>query len=284
MGQEPPRRQLLFALGQAVRLRLSISPVNNRLKDKWVLVTGASSGFGAETARQMSDMGANMLLGARRVERLEQVAAECKARGAASAQILGLDVADTVSVNAFAHWTRGITDRVDVLVNNAGGAHGMEYVEDGQDEDWEAMFQANALGILRVTRAVLPLMRPHPGGIILNIGSVASRVAYEGGAAYCASKAAELSITKALRLELNGTGLRVGTVDPGMAETEFSVIRLKGDQAKADAVYRGVKPLSAGDVAEAIVWAANRPPHVCIDEILMMCTAQATPYKLHREE
>ncbi|HJN91017.1 MAG TPA: SDR family NAD(P)-dependent oxidoreductase [Verrucomicrobiota bacterium] len=258
--------------------------MNNRLKGKWALVTGASSGFGAETARQMADMGANLLLGARRVERLEQVATECQARGAASAHVLGLDVADTASVNAFAHWVKAIAGRVDVLVNNAGGAHGMEYVEDGQDEDWEAMFQANALGILRVTRAALPLMKPHPGGIILNIGSVASRVVYEGGAAYCASKAAELSITKALRLELNGTGLRVGTVDPGMAETEFSVIRLKGDQAKADAVYRGVKPLSAEDVAEAIVWAANRPSHVCIDEILMMCTAQATPYKLHREE
>jgi len=158
----------------------------------------------------------------------------------------------------------------------------VERIEDGKDDDWEAMFQSNALGILRVTRAVLPLMKPHPGGIILNIGSIAGRVAYEGGSAYCASKAAERSITKSLRLELNGTGLRVGTIDPGMAETEFSVVRLKGDRAKADAVYEGVEPLSAGDVAEAIVWAANRPPHVCIDEILMMCTAQAAPYKVHR--
>ena len=127
-------------------------------------------------------------------------------------------------------------------------------------------------------------IRDSPGGIILNIGSIAGRVAYEGGSAYCASKAAELSITKALRLELNGTGLRVGTIDPGMAETEFSMVRLKGDQEKADAVYVGVEPLSAGDVAEAIVWVANRPPHVCIDEILMMCTAQAAPYKVHRIE
>ncbi len=247
-----------------------------------MLVTGASSGFGAETARQMADMGVNLLLGARREDRLEQVAAECIKRGATSANIRKLDVASTESVNAFADWAKATAGRVDVLINNAGGAHGMEYVEDGQDEDWEAMFQANALGILRVTRAVLPLMKPHPGGIILNIGSVASRVAYEGGAAYCACKAAELSITKALRLELNGTGLRVGTIDPGMAETEFSLVRLKGDREKADAVYAGVEPLKAGDVAEAIVWAANRPAHVCIDEILMMCTAQATPYKLHR--
>jgi len=259
-------------------------PVSNRLKGKWALVTGASSGFGAETARQLADLGVNLLLGARREDRLVQVAAECQARGAASAYIHKLDVADTASVNAFADWAKATAGRVDVLINNAGGAHGVERVEDGQDVDWEAMFQSNALGILRVSRAVLPLMKAHPGGIILNIGSIAGRVAYEGGSAYCASKAAERSITKALRLELNGTGLRVGTIDPGMAETEFSMVRLKGDKEKADAVYAGVKPLTAGDVAEAIVWAANRPPHVCIDEILIMCTAQAAPYKVHRTE
>jgi len=258
--------------------------MSNRLKGKWALVTGASSGFGAETARQLADMGVNLLLGARREDRLEQVAAECLELGAASAHIHKLDVTCTASVNAFADWAKTVADRVDVLINNAGGAHGVERIEDGRDADWETMFQSNALGILRVTRAVLPLMKPNPGGIILNIGSIAGRVAYEGGSAYCASKAAELSITKSLRLELNGTGLRVGTIDPGMAETEFSLVRLKGDQDKADAVYNGVTPLSAGDVAEAIVWAANRPTHVCIDEILMMCTAQAAPYKVHRME
>ena len=258
--------------------------MSNRLKGKWALVTGASSGFGAETARQLAAMGVNLLLGARREDRLDQVAAECAKFGSVSAHAHKLDVTCTVSVNAFADWAKATAGRVDVLINNAGGAHGVERVEDGRDDDWEAMFQSNALGILRVTRAVLPLMKPHPGGIILNIGSIAGRVAYEGGSAYCASKAAELSITKALRLELNGTGLRVGTIDPGMAETEFSMVRLKGDQEKADAVYVGVEPLSAGDVAEAIVWVANRPPHVCIDEILMMCTAQAAPYKVHRIE
>ena len=262
-------------LGQASRM-------TNRLEGKWALVTGASSGFGAETARQFAGMGINLLLGARREERLAEVAAECTGRGAASAHVHKLDVTCTESVDVFADWAGSTAGRVDVLVNNAGGAHGVDRVEDGKDADWETMFQSNALGILRVTRAVLPLMKPHPGGVILNIGSIAGRVAYEGGSAYCASKAAELSITKALRLELNGTGLRVGTIDPGMAETEFSMVRLKGDREKADAVYSGVEPLTAEDVAEAIVWAANRPPHVCIDEILMMCTAQAAPYKVHR--
>ena len=156
------------------------------------------------------------------------------------------------------------------------------FLAEGKDADWEAMFQSNALGILRVSRAMLPLMKPYSGGIIINVGSIAGRVAYEGGSAYCASKAAEHSITKTLRLELNGTGLRVGTIDPGMAETEFSMVRLKGDKQKADAVYAGVEPLTAGDVAEAIVWAANRPPHGCIDEFLMMCTAHAAPYKVLR--
>ena len=258
-------------------------PMTNRLAGKWVLITGASSGFGAETARQFAGLGVNLLLGARREDRLAEVADECSELGAVSANIHHLDVVNTQSVNAFADWARSVAGRVDVLVNNAGGAHGVDRVEDGKDSDWETMFQSNALGILRVARSILPLMKPYSGGVILNIGSIAGRVAYEGGSAYCASKAAELSITKALRLELNGTGLRVGSIDPGMAETEFSIVRLKGDKEKADAVYAGVDPLAAEDVAEAIVWAANRPPHVCIDEILMMCTAQAAPYKVSRE-
>ena len=144
------------------------------------------------------------------------------------------------------------------------------------------MMDTNVLGLLRVTRAVLPLMIPHPGGTILNIGSIAGHVAYEGGAAYCASKAGELSITRALRLELCGTGLRVGTIDPGFAETEFSLVRFKGDATRAKKVYEGVNPLTAEDVAEAMVWAASRPPHVCIDEMLIKATDQAAIHKVHR--
>ena len=140
--------------------------MSNRLKGKWALVTGASSGFGAETARQLAAMGVNLLLGARREDRLDQVAAECAKFASVSAHAHKLDVTCTVSVNAFADWARATAGRVDVLINNAGGAHGVERVEDGRDDDWEAMFQSNALGILRVTRAVLPLMKPHPGGII----------------------------------------------------------------------------------------------------------------------
>ena len=132
-----------------------------------------------------------------------------------------------------------------------------------------------------MTRAILPLMKETQGSII-NIGSIAGRTAYEGGAAYCASKAAELQITKALRLELCGTGLRVSTIDPGMAETEFSIVRFKGDEAKAKKVYEGVIPLTADDVAETILWVASRPPHVCIDELVIKCTDQAALHKVHR--
>ena len=256
--------------------------MSTNLADKWILITGASSGFGAAAARAFGRQGSKLLLGARRVDRLEAVAADSRKAGAAAAHVHALDVARTKSVDDFAAWARSQTDRLDVLVNNAGGAKGLDPVAQGRDEDWEFMMQTNVLGVLRMTRACLPLMTPNPGSYILNIGSVAGRTAYEKGAAYCGAKAAERFITRALRLELNGTGVRVGTIDPGMAETEFSMVRFNGDAARAKKVYEGVIPLTAEDVAEAIVWAASRPPHVCIDELVIKCTDQAEVYKLHR--
>jgi NADP-dependent 3-hydroxy acid dehydrogenase YdfG len=252
------------------------------LANKWVAITGASSGFGAAAARAFGAQGALVLLGARRVERLAAVAQEARARGASGASFHPLDVSQTASVEAFARWVVGRTQAVDVLINNAGGAHGLDPVAAARDEDWEAMFQANALGLLRVTRALLPALQRAPGSLILNIGSVAGHTAYEGGAAYCGAKAAELQITRALRLELCGAGVRVATIDPGMAETEFSLVRFKGDAARAAKVYEGVQPLTAEDVAEAMVWVASRPAHVCIDEMLIKCTDQAAIHKVHR--
>ncbi len=252
------------------------------LADKWVLITGASAGFGAAAARAFGAGGARLLLGARRLERLSAVAA--RAREAGSPQVLyrELDVTQTASVSAYADWVRAMAGRVDVLVNNAGGAHGLDPVEQGSDSDWETMFQTNVLGTLRMSRAILPLMKSHPGGILINVGSIAGREAYEGGAAYCAAKAGVLQITRALRLELLGTGLRVATVDPGLAETEFSLVRFKGDRARAARVYQGMTPLTAEDVAEALVWVASRPPHVCVDELLLKPTNQASMHKIHR--
>ncbi len=253
----------------------------SRLSGKWVLITGASAGFGAAAAKAFAAAGSNLILGARRLDRLQALAPECRQAGAPRVEVHALDVASTASVDAFASWAGTVTPRVDVLINNAGGAHGLDPVATGRDEDWETMFQVNVLGILRVTRAILPLMRDTQGSI-LNIGSIAGRVAYEGGAAYCGAKAAELQITRSLRLELFGTGLRVSSIDPGLAETEFSLVRFKGDAERAKKVYEGVEPLTAEDIAETLVWVASRPPHVCIDELLIKCTDQAAIHKLYR--
>ena len=252
------------------------------LADKWILITGASSGFGAAAARAFAAKGCRLLLGARRVDRLEQVAAEARQAGSPEAHVQSLDVSRTASVEVFFRWARAFTDKLDVLINNAGGAHGLDTVATGKDEDWEAMMESNVLGVLRMTRAALPMLLNNPGSSILNIGSIAGRVAYEGGAAYCAAKAGELQITRALRLELCGTGVRVGTIDPGMAETEFSVVRFKGDETRANKVYEGVIPLTAEDVAETMVWVASRPAHVNIDELIIKATDQAAIHKVHR--
>lgn len=252
------------------------------LSGKWVLITGASSGFGAAAAAAFGAAGARLLLGARRVDRLETTAAAARQAGAPVALVHALDVAQTASVDAFAQWVRGATSQIDVLINNAGGAHGLDTVAKGRDEDWEAMLQSNVLGVLRMTRAILPLMEKNPGASIINIGSIAGRTAYEGGAVYCGAKAAERLITQALRLELNGTGIRVGTVDPGLAETEFSNVRFKGDATRAQRVYEGTHPLVAEDIAETLVWVASRPPHVNIDEIVIKPTDQAAIHKVFR--
>lgn len=253
-----------------------------KLNGKWVLITGASSGFGAATATAFAAEGCHLLLGARRLEKLKEVAAEARKAGATAANYFELDVASTASVEAFTAWVRTLTSRVDVLINNAGGAHGLDPVATAKDADWEAMVQSNLLGLLRVTRAVLPLLPHHDGASILNIGSIAGHQAYEGAAAYCGVKAAERSITQALRHELNGTGIRVGSLDPGMAETEFSLVRFKGDAARSAKVYEGTEPLRAADIAETLVWMASRPPHVCLDEIVIKPTDQAAIHKVYR--
>ncbi len=254
----------------------------SRLKNKWVVITGASSGFGAAAAVAFAREGANVILGARRLNRLQEVAKASRAAGSPAAEFHELDVANTASVKAFVEWLKGLTPKIDVLVNNAGGAKGMEMLADAHEEDWEFMFQTNVLGLMRVTQACLPLIVSNEGASIINIGSIAGRQAYERGAAYCAAKAAELSITKTLRLEINGTGVRVCTVDPGFAKTEFALVRFKGDAEKADKVYDGMNPLTAEDVAETIVWVANRPAHVCIDELVIKPTDQAAVYKTYR--
>ena len=254
------------------------------LKDKWVLITGASSGFGAAAARAFGAEGAKLLLGARRVDRLKKTAAEAKRAGAAAAHFHQLDVSKTASVKTFFAWAKSKmkSQPLHVLINNAGGALGLDTVAGGKDEDWEAMMQSNVLGVLRMTRAALPLLPPDAGASIINVGSIAGRSAYSGASAYCAAKAGELQITRVLRHELFGTGIRVGTVDPGLAETEFALVRFKGDARKAKELYAGTNPLVAGDIAEILVWVASRPPHVNIDEILVKPVDQAEMGKVYR--
>ncbi|HTY86593.1 MAG TPA: SDR family NAD(P)-dependent oxidoreductase [Candidatus Acidoferrum sp.] len=262
------------------------------LKNKWVLITGASSGFGAAAARAFGTEGAKLLLGARRTDRLEAVAAEARHAGAAEAHSHVLDVSNTSSVETFIAWAKTrIQDpgpqtldpkMLHVLINNAGGAHGQDPVAEGKDADWEITFETNVLGLLRMTRAALPLIPHDAGASIINIGSNASHAAYEGAAAYCAAKAGELQITRVLRFELNGTGIRVSTVDPGLVKTDFSLVRYKGDVARAEQVYAGINPLVAEDIAEILVWVASRPPHVNIDELLVKPVDQAAMHKIYR--
>jgi NADP-dependent 3-hydroxy acid dehydrogenase YdfG len=261
------------------------------LENKWVLITGASSGFGAAAAQAFGAHGAKLLLGARRLDRLAKVAARATRAGARAALYHELDVSQTQSVENFMAWAKEkIAQRksafanLHVLLNNAGGAHGLDPVAAAQDVDWEITIQTNVLGLLRVTRAALPLLPHDAGASIINIGSIAGRSAYAGAAAYCAAKSGELAITRALRQELFGTGIRVGTIDPGLAETEFSNVRFKGDQNKADEVYAGMNPLTAADIAEIIVWVASRPPYVNIDELLVKPTDQAEMGKVFRRK
>jgi NADP-dependent 3-hydroxy acid dehydrogenase YdfG len=243
-----------------------------------VVISGASSGFGEASALAFARLGHPLFLGARRVDRLRQVANACQKAGSPKATAHALDVRSKESIEAFC----AAAGTPEILLNNAGGALGRDPVDKIRDEDLLGMIEANVIGLVRVTRALLPRMMAAKKGHIINIGSYAAHGVYEGGGVYAASKTAVRVLSQTLRLELSGTNIRVTEMDPGLAETEFSLVRL-GDAEKAKAVYQGFQPLSAEDVAEAIVWAATRPPHVNISEVVMTPTAQASLTKVHRE-
>ena len=240
------------------------------------VITGASSGIGAATAIALGRHGYRIVVGARRIERLVRVAGE-------DGVALRLDVTDEASVNDFVRSVAKRFGRIDVLVNNAGGALGLNPVADAQDEEWIGMWQTNVLGLMWMTRACLPLLRKAKHGHIVNIGSIAGFETYRGGAGYTAAKHAVRAITKTLRLELNGEPIRVTEVAPGLVETEFSVVRFHGDRKAARAVYEGIKPLTAEDVADCVVFAVTRPPHVDIDEIVVRPVAQANATTVARK-
>lgn len=237
------------------------------------VVTGASAGIGAATAERLAHDGFDVILGARRVDKLEEIAERCGGRA------LSLDVTDGSSVEAFA----AEVERVDLLVNNAGLALGRDPIAQLSEEDTETMWQTNVMGLLRVTRALLPKLEAADASHIVNIGSIAGIETYAGGAGYTASKHAVHAITRTLRLELVGKRIRITEVLPGLVETEFSLVRFNQDAAKAAKPYEGIRPLTAEDIADCIAWAVSRPSHVNVDEIVVRPRAQATATVVARE-
>jgi NADP-dependent 3-hydroxy acid dehydrogenase YdfG len=238
------------------------------------VVTGASSGIGAAAARRLAAEGFDVVLGARRVERLEEIA---HAIGQ-SARVHPLDVTDAASVDAFC----AAVPECRLLVNNAGGALGLATVADADEEQWRWMYEVNVIGVLRMTRGLLRKLVESGDGHVITIGSIAAFEPYPGGAGYNAAKHAVRAVMDVLRMELLGQPVRVSEIDPGMVETEFSVVRFGGDEALAAGVYEGVTPLRADDIADCIAWVATRPSHVDIDQLVVRPRDQARATMVHR--
>jgi len=229
------------------------------LNGKVVFITGASSGIGAATARAFAGQGARLLLAARRAAKLAEVASLALERGAAAVHCISLDVRDRNAVQAAIDTLPPEWTRIDILVNNAGLSRGLEKLYMGAIEDWEEMIDTNVKGLLYVSRAVVPGMVERGRGHVVNLGSTAGELTYPNGAVYCATKAAERAINDGLRQDLLGTPVRVTSIEPGMVQTDFSLVRFHGDEERAAKVYKGVTPLTPEDVADAILWAATRP-------------------------
>ncbi len=241
---------------------------------RYAVITGASSGIGEATAMRLAEEGFQLILGARRLDRLQAVAERCGGRA------LELDVTDNDSVAKFASQI----DHCNVLVNNAGMASGLEPIAELSEDRVREMWETNVLGLLRMTQALLPKLRESGAGHIVNLGSTAGREAYAGGGGYTASKHAVRVLTQTLRLELLGESIRITEVAPGMVETEFSVVRFDGDEERAKKIYEGLEPLVANDIADCVAWAVTRPPHVNIDEIVLRPLAQATTNQVARKQ
>jgi 3-hydroxy acid dehydrogenase/malonic semialdehyde reductase len=253
----------------------------SNLSGKTVFVTGASSGIGRSTALAFAREGARLLVCARREDRLKKVVAELKAAGVETHGFV-LDVRNREATNKAIAALPPEWAAVDVLVNNAGLSRGLAKVYEDDPENWEEMIDTNVKGLLYVTRAVVPGMVERGRGHVINLGSTAGYITYANGAVYCATKAAEKSISEGLKLDLMGTAVRVTSIDPGMVETEFSEVRFRGDTEKAAKVYQNITPLKPEDVADAIVWAASRPAHVNIHTVVMTTIDQGNSVTFHR--
>jgi NADP-dependent 3-hydroxy acid dehydrogenase YdfG len=256
----------------------------SRLENKVVFITGASSGIGAACARLFAAEGALLLLAARRIGRLEKMEKGLRSLGAGDVMNLELDVREADAVARIVGELPPAWKEIEILVNNAGLSRGLQPLHEGSLDDWEEMIDTNIKGLLQVDRAVVPLMAERKSGTVIHIGSIAGRQVYPGGAVYCGTKHAVRAISDGLRIDLLGSGLRVCCIDPGMVKTEFSEVRFHGDIERAEKVYVGVTPLSAEDIAETALFAATRPPHVVISDVMILPTDQASAFHYHREE
>jgi len=256
----------------------------NRIQGKLILITGASSGIGEACARRFATDGANLVLWARRSDRLERLAADLPRGDRASVQLAAVDVRDRAAVNRAATELSAGGYVPDVLLNNAGLASGMSKIYEGDPEDWDRMIDTNLKGLLNVTRAVLPHMVARRRGHVVNIGSTAGHMTYPMGNVYNATKFGVRALSEGMNLDVAGTPIRVSSIDPGFAETEFSEVRFHGDKQRAKAVYQGFQPLTAADIADAIAYVVNLPEHVNILDMIIVPTAQRNVYVVDREQ
>ncbi|WP_339791316.1 MAG: SDR family NAD(P)-dependent oxidoreductase [Imperialibacter sp.] len=247
---------------------------------KIALITGATSGIGKSTAHYLADQFYLIICGRRR-DKLEELAHNLRTE--TDVHVLSFDVRDQRAVNQAIESLPANWRDIDVLINNAGNAHGMDVIHEGSTQDWDDMIDINVKGLLYVSKAIIPGMVEKKSGFIVNIGSIAGKEVYPKGNVYCASKHAVDAITNGMRLDLNPYGIRVTGIHPGLVETEFSLVRFKGDEEKAKQVYKGMKPLTGDDVADVIKYVVTRPPHVLLSDIVLFPTAQASATMVHRE-
>lgn len=250
---------------------------------KTIFITGATSGIGEGCARKFAAMGSNLILNGRNTEKLESLKKELTAQGV-EVLTLPFDVRDRKAMQQAADSLQGQWKHVDVLINNAGLVIGMDKEHEGSLDEWDIVIDTNIKALLAMTRLIVPGMVERGCGHVINIGSIAGDAAYAGGSVYCATKAAVKALSDGLRIDLVDTPVRVTNIKPGMVETNFSVIRFRGDQDKADAVYKGIRPLTGDDIADVVYYAASTPAHVQIAEVLVMPTYQATGTVCHRQE
>lgn len=248
-----------------------------------VLITGATAGFGAACAKKFAENGYNLIITGRRQERLTQLQQELEKQYGIKILPLCFDVRDEKAVSTTLNNIPEEWKTVDILINNAGLALGLNTIDEGVLSDWDTMLDTNVKGLLYVSRVVIPWLKAQGKGHIINLGSTAAKTAYAKGAVYCASKAAVDSISQGMRIDLLPYHIKVTAIHPGAAATEFSLVRFKGDTTKADDMYKGFKPLSSEDVADTIYYCATLPPHVCINDLVITCLQQANAYYTHKE-